>query len=237
MSQPGSPHTPPPRDAAAPPIVDLGFARLDIDRAARTGVPEVVLAEGKESGQVEAALAALVVRHGRALATRVAAELADTLRTRWPELRHNPAGRTVILGTPPAPQGEVLVVTAGTADLPVAEEACETLAFCGSRVTRLTDVGVSGLHRLLAALPALQSPRVILVVAGMDGALPAVVAGLTDRPVIGVPTPVGYGVAEGGRAALGTMLASCAAGLAVVNIGNGFGAAVLADRINRLGEA
>lgn len=198
-------------------------------------MPEVVLAEGKEPAQVLAALDTLYARHGRALATRVAPELADALLARWPDLRHNPAGRTARLGPDPRPVGEVLVVTAGTADLPVAEEACETLRFCGSRVARLTDVGVAGLHRLVAALPALRTPRAILVVAGMDGALPAVVAGLTDRPVIGVPAPAGYGVAAGGRAALTTMLASCAAGLAVVNVGNGFGAAILADRINRLG--
>lgn len=218
---------------AEPLIADLGFARLDLERAVRTGVPEVVLAEGKRDEQVLVAMETLRARHGLAFATRVRPELAAVLAARWPDVRLNPDGRTAMLGRPPDPVGEVLVITAGTADLPVAEEVVETLRFCGSGVARLTDVGVSGLHRLLAQLPVLSRARVILVVAGMDGALPAVVTGLTCRPVIGVPTPTGYGVAASGRAALNTMLASCAAGLAVVNIGNGFGAAVLADRINR----
>ncbi len=215
-------------------IADLGFARLDLGRQARTGTPEAVLAEGKTEAEVVAIAERLQRGEGRVLITRVWPSLAEALGRQCGECRHNPRAGTVVCGPLPEPSGEVLVVSAGTSDAPVAEEVTETLAFCGSAVRRLADVGVAGLHRLIGALPALGTPAAIVVVAGMDGALPAVVAGLTDRPVIGVPSPVGYGVAAGGRAALETMLASCAPGLAVVNVSNGFGAAVLAHRINRL---
>ncbi len=214
---------------------DLGFARPDTAREARTGVPEAVLAEGKRPEEVAAIARSLHAAHGRVLVTRVGARALAALRAWRPDLRSNARARTVIVDDRPHLPGigRVLLVTAGTADLAVAEEAAETAAFCGSAVTRLTDVGVAGLHRIVAALPALRSAEVVVVVAGMEGALPGVVAGLTDRPVIAVPSPVGYGVAAGGYAALMTMLANCSAGLAVVNIGNGFAAGVLAHRINR----
>ncbi len=213
----------------------LGFAHVDTAREARTGVAEAVLAEGKRPHEVVAIARALHAAHGRVLVTRVEPAALRALRAWRADLRGNALGRTVVVDDRPpvAGVGRVLVVTAGTADLPVAEEAAETAAFCGSAVARLTDVGVAGLHRIAAALPALRQAEVVVVVAGMEGALPGVVAGLTDRPVIAVPSPVGYGVAAGGYAALMTMLANCSAGLAVVNIGNGFGAGVLAHRINR----
>lgn len=216
-------------------VTDLGFARLDTAREARTGVPEAVLAENKRPDEVVAIARALHAAHGRVLVTRVRPRVLDALRAWRADLRSNARGRTVVVDDRSRQPGvgRILVVTAGTADLPVAEEAAETASFCGSAVARLTDVGVAGLHRIVAALPALHSAEVVVVVAGMDGALPGVVAGLTDRPVIAVPTAVGYGVAAGGYAALMTMLANCSAGLAVVNVGNGFGAGVLAHRINR----
>lgn len=215
------------------PVADLGFARLDTLREARTGVPEVVFGEGKAAADLLAIAQRLLAAHGRVLVTRVAPEAHDAL-ARWrPDLRWNERARTVVVSDRPVePFGSVLVVAAGTTDLPVAEEVAETLAFCGSAVRRLTDVGVAGLHRLLAALPLLRASEVVVAVAGMEGTLPGVISGLTDRPVIGVPTSVGYGVAAGGRAALRTMLASCSPGLAVVNIDNGFGGAILAHRIN-----
>ena len=216
------------------PFADLGFARLDTLREARTGVPEAVYGEGKTPEEIVAIARRLHAMHGRVLVTRAAAEAVVALREWRPDIRCNERSHTVVLDdrSRPALVGMVLVVAAGTTDLRVADEAAETAAFCGSAVRRLTDVGVAGLHRLLAALPALRVPEVIIAVAGMEGALPGVVAGLTDRPVIGVPTSVGYGVARDGQAALTSMLASCSPGLAVVNIDNGFGAGILAHRIN-----
>jgi NCAIR mutase (PurE)-related protein len=216
------------------PFADLGMARLDTLREARTGVPEVVFGEGKRPDQVLAIAQRLHRQHGRVLVTRASPAAVEALRAWRADARCHPAARTVVVDDRPERPavGRVAVVAAGTSDLPVAEEVAETAAFCGSAVVRVTDVGVAGLHRLLAALPELRSAEVVVVVAGMDGALPAVVTGLVDRPVIAVPTSVGYGVAAGGYAALATMLASCAPGLAVVNIDNGFGAGVLAHRIN-----
>jgi NCAIR mutase (PurE)-related protein len=220
------------------PFADLGFARLDTLREARTGVPEVVLAAAKTTEEVVACAERLLSVHGRAFVTRVRPETAEVLCARQPGAVWNPRARTVRLGEVPPPSGgRVLVLTAGTSDLPVALEAAETAAFCGSRVARQDDVGVAGLHRILAVLPALREADAVVVVAGMEGALPGVVAGLTDRPVVGVPTSVGYGVSAGGFAALATMLAACAPGLAVVNVDNGFGAGVLAHRIGRRAAA
>jgi NCAIR mutase (PurE)-related protein len=218
-------------------FVDLGFAKVDVDRERRTGLPEVVLAAGKEPEDAVAIAARLLERHGRVLLTRVPRRTLARLEAWRPGWRWNRWARTAWRderGDRPPAVGHVLVVTAGTSDRPVAEEVLETLAFCGSAASRLEDVGVAGLHRLLAHVDALRAARVVVVVAGMEGALPSVVTGLTDRPVVAVPTSRGYGVSRGGWAALGTMLASCAPGMAVVNVDNGFGAAVLAHRINAL---
>ncbi len=217
------------------PFADLGFARLDTLREVRTGVPEVVFGERKRPEDVVAIAHRLVEAHGRVLVTRTPDATAEALRTWRGDVRWVPSARVAVVDDridKTAPVGRIVVVAAGTTDLPVADEAAETAAFCGSAVERVTDVGVAGLHRLLAALPQLRSAEVIVAVAGMEGTMPGVIAGLVDRPVIAVPTSVGYGVASGGVAALHTMLASCASGMAVVNIDNGFGAGVMAHRIN-----
>jgi NCAIR mutase (PurE)-related protein len=229
----------PPEEAArrirAAGSLDMGFACLDLDRERRTGVPEVVFAASKRPAEAVAIAQRLHAAHGRVLLTRVGRRTLELLRAWRGDLHHNARGRIAWLDDHPERErvGSVLVVSAGTGDLPVAEEAAETALFCGSAVRRLHDVGVAGLHRLLAHVEALRTAEVVVVVAGMEGALPGVVAGLTDRPVVAVPTSVGYGVARGGQAALRTMLATCSPGVAVVNIDNGFGAAVLAHRINR----
>lgn len=209
-------------------------ARADTLRELRTGLPEVVFGGGKEPSEIVAIVERLYRAHGRVLVTRLSVEAESALREREMPLRVNRRARTATVGEVPAGRGDVLIVAAGTSDLPVAEEAIETSWFCGSTAETLVDVGVAGLHRLLASVPRLRRARVIVAVAGMEGTLPGVIAGLTDRPVIAVPTSVGYGVSAGGQAALRTMLTSCAPGLAVVNIDNGFGAAVLAHRINTM---
>ncbi|SFL84538.1 nickel pincer cofactor biosynthesis protein LarB [Geodermatophilus ruber] len=219
----------------APRTVDLGFARLDVDRAARTGTPEVVYAAGKTPDQTVACLAALLEADGGgfAWATRVDAPTAAAARARWPGAVVDEEARCVLVGTPPDPVGTVLVLTAGTSDGPVAAEVAATLAACGVGCRRVDDVGVAGVHRVLAVAPDLAAADAVVVVAGMDGALPSVVAGLTDRLVVAVPTSVGYGAAFDGLAALLTMLTACAPGVLVVNIDNGFGAGVAAARIVR----
>lgn len=225
----------------APETLDVGWARLDTDRARRTGDPEVVFGEGKTAEEIVEALVALRQAHpDRAvLATRVGSEHRDSVQQLLPAdiaaLVDDRAG-TVILGTPPTPRGRVAVLTAGSSDLPVAMEARNTLTAFGVDSTLITDVGVAGVHRVLAVREQFDTADAVIVVAGMDGALPSVVGGLTGRPVIAVPTSVGYGASFGGVAALLTMLNSCAAGVVVVNIGNGFGAAVHAARIARAGS-
>ena len=216
------------------PTESLPFATIDHHRALRQGYPEVVFAQGKTTDQVVAICARLAEHGDGFLATRADAATREALAGRFPSAAVNELGRTVRLpGEQPAPRGRgtVLIVTAGTADLPVAEEAAETGCALGNDIRRLTDVGVAGIHRILAQGDALSSAAVIIVVAGMDGALPSVVTGLVRTPVIAVPTSVGYGASFGGLAALLTMLNSCAAGVTVVNIDNGFGAAVAASRI------
>ena len=216
--------------------VPLGeFALLDVDRRRRTGVPEVVFGEGKTSDQIFALLAELRAHDPAtpALATRCPADVLDGAATRFPgEAVHaDHVAGTLAVGTLPPARGHVLVVTAGTTDLKVARECAATLAVLGVRADVLADVGVAGLGRLLSRLDDLRAAECVVVVAGMDGALPSVVAGLVSAPVIGVPTSVGYGVAAGGLAAAASMLASCSPGLAVVNIDNGFGAAAHAAKI------
>jgi NCAIR mutase (PurE)-related protein len=224
-------------------IADLGFARLDLDRSARTGTPEVVYAAGKTPEQTVACLAGLLDGDagpgGRAFAwaTRVDDATATAIRDRWPDAILDEEARVAFVGELPDPVGEVLVLTAGTSDGPVAAEVAATLAASGVGCRRVDDVGVAGVHRVLAVIPELARADVVVVVAGMDGALPSVVAGLTDRLVVAVPTSVGYGAAFEGLAPLLTMLTACAPGVLVVNIDNGFGAGVAAARIARTAAA
>ncbi len=218
------------------PFEDLAFARIDHHRAIRQGQPEVVFCEGKTLDQVVAICERLEAATGSFLGTRATEPMAAALRARFPRVEWSPIARTVHLAPadrPPSTAGPVLVVSAGTSDLPVAEEAAVVADAFGTRVERLVDVGVAGLHRLLAANDTLQRARVVIVVAGMEGALPSVVGGMVAVPVIAVPTSVGYGASFGGLAALLGMLNSCAAGVTVVNIDNGFGAAAAASRICR----
>ncbi|MFH0911204.1 MAG: nickel pincer cofactor biosynthesis protein LarB [Planctomycetota bacterium] len=213
---------------------DLGFARVDHGRAGRCGAPEVVFCERKTPEQIRRILQSLLEAHGYALATRLAPETAKRLRKDFPAAAHNAAARTLLVGEPPRPvEGvpPVLVISGGTSDMPVAEEACVSAAYAGCAVERLYDAGVAGIHRLFAAEEALSRAGAIVAVAGMEGALPSVVGGLVEAPVIAVPTSVGYGASFGGLAALLGMLNSCAAGVVVVNIDNGFGAGLAAARI------
>ncbi|MBI4343550.1 MAG: nickel pincer cofactor biosynthesis protein LarB [Candidatus Omnitrophica bacterium] len=217
------------------PFEDVGFARLDTHRRLRRGLPEVIFCDGKTPQQL-AQLTHRLARHGELiLLTRLAPELYETLRPRLPRLRYHPLARLAYAPASSRQQrrGLVLVVTGGTSDLPVAEEAAITLEQLGSRAARLFDVGVAGIHRLLSHWRLLQQARAIVVIAGMEGALPSVVAGLVRCPVIAVPTSVGYGASFQGVAPLLTMLNSCVPGIGVVNIDNGFGAAYLAHLINR----
>jgi NCAIR mutase (PurE)-related protein len=218
------------------PLEAIDVATIDHHRALRQGFPEVILAQGKTAAQVVDVAAHLARRGDGFLVTRAGDEVRAALSERFPAVIVNDVGRTVRLegNQPPARRaGPVLIVTAGTSDLPVAEEAAETAAALGDEVARLTDVGVAGIHRLLSRGGMLLQARVVIVVAGMDGALPSVVGGLVAAPVIAVPTSVGYGASLGGLAALLAMLNSCAAGVTVVNIDNGFGAAMAAARITR----
>jgi NCAIR mutase (PurE)-related protein len=218
------------------PYEDLGFASVDHHRALRQGFPEVIFCEGKTRTQVVSIARGLLKHAGTVLATRVDPDIARALRRLDRRAVYHEAARVVtIMKRPVRRSGDVLIVTAGTADIPVAEEARLTAEIMGSRVETLYDVGVAGIHRVLGRHSRLTAARVVIVVAGMDGVLPSVVGGLVDRPVIAVPTSRGYGASFGGLAALLTMLNSCAAGIGVMNIDNGFGAGVLAHRINLLG--
>jgi len=219
---------------SAEPTESLGFATIDHHRALRQGFPEVIYGAGKTPEQIVAIASRIAERGDGVFATRLSGDGAGALTSAFPAIECNAVARTAYLApdTPPeVAKGSLLVVTAGTSDLPVAEEAAVTARAMGCEVARLTDVGVAGIHRLLARRPMLDTARVIIVVAGMDGALSSVVGGLARVPVIAVPTSVGYGAAFGGIAPLLTMLNSCAAGVTVVNIDNGFGAAVAAARI------
>jgi NCAIR mutase (PurE)-related protein len=214
----------------------LPFASIDHLRPATQGHQEVILCQGKTPEQVVGIAERLHAAAGSFLATRAESPHRVALAARFPRAEHNELGRTVFLPADPEPQptgrGTILIVTAGTGDLPVAEEAAVTARALRNRVERLTDVGVAGIHRILTQTDALRRAAVVVVVAGMEGALPSVVGGLVPVPVIAVPTSVGYGAAFGGIAALLGMLNSCASGVTVVNIDNGFGAAAAASRIN-----
>ena len=225
------------RRLATLPFADLGFASVDHHRALRQGFPEVIFCEGKTQRQVVSIARELLAHGGPLLATRAGPEIGRALKRLDRRAVYHAEARTVtVQGPARARTGHVLIVTAGTADAAVAEEARVTADVMGSRVETLYDVGVAGLHRLLGRAERLRRTRVAVVAAGMDGVLPSVVGGLVDCPVIAVPTSRGYGASFGGLAALLTMLNSCAAGVGVMNIDNGFGAGVLAHRINVLGE-
>jgi len=222
------------RQLSLAPFETLDFATVDHHRALRQGYPEVIYGEGKNPEQVVAIAERLMAHAQVALVTRTDVATRQALRERFADAVVNDVARTVRIGTytPDVKRGTILIITAGTSDLPVAEEAAESAIAMGNSVARLNDVGVAGIHRLLSQGDALTRAGVVIVVAGMDGALPSVVGGLVACPVIAVPTSVGYGASLGGLAALFTMLNSCAAGVTVVNIDNGFGAAAAATRIN-----
>jgi NCAIR mutase (PurE)-related protein len=217
-------------------FVDLGFARVDTDRTRRCGFPEVIFGAGKEPGHV-AAIAREILKTERVLlVSRATPEQFAAVAAEFPQAQHHVRARCITIELEPLSKlaGTIGVICAGTSDLPVADEAAVTLEVFGNRVERINDVGVAGIHRLLAERERLEACRVLIVVAGMEGALPSAVAGLVSKPVIAVPTSVGYGASFGGVAALLGMLTSCGSGVTVVNIDNGFGAAYAAAQINRL---
>src|SRR6185437_1994693 len=218
------------------PFEDMGFAKLDHHRALRTGMPEVIFASGKSTAQVAAIFAHMAKAGGNVLATRVTREMVEAVRAAHPGAEHHETARAITLSQAPTPPGKgtVGVVCAGTSDLPVAEEAAVTARLMGNTVELIADVGVAGIHRLLARKQLLDSARVLIVCAGMEGALPTVIGGLVNAPVIAVPTSVGYGASLGGVAALLGMLNTCTPNVCVVNIDNGFGAACIASLINHL---
>ena len=220
----------------AAPVADLGFAQVDTHRALRKGFPEVIFGAGKTPSQVVKIATTLLAHGQRVLITRITTEHARALRKKFKHAIHHELARCVTIEKRPLPRraGRIAVICAGTSDLPVAEEAAVTAEIMGNRVERIVDVGVAGLHRILSQLTALQSANVLVVVAGMEGALPSVVAGLVSQPVIAVPTSIGYGASFGGVAALLGMLNSCGSGVTVVNIDNGFGAGYAASQINAL---
>ena len=218
---------------------DIGYARIDYQRALRNGFPEVIYCPGKRLEHLKGIVSDMLVKStGNIMGSRADQKAYEAIREAAPDAEYFEAARIVLVRRKPfgTSKKNILVVTAGTADVPVAEEAAITGEILGNRVDRLYDVGVAGIHRLLSKVEELQRANVIIVVAGMEGALPSVVGGLVDKPVIAVPTSVGYGANFGGLSALLGMLNSCASGLAVMNIDNGFGAACLANRINKLCE-
>jgi NCAIR mutase (PurE)-related protein len=219
------------------PYEDLGYARIDHHRSLRKGFPEVVFCQGKTTEQSVEIIKRLSEKNSRVLATRASREVYERVLEFLPDAKYNELARTIsVVKDRIDPIGHILVISAGTADLPVAEEAIETASIMGNRVERLYDVGVAGIHRLLGSIDRINEAKVLIVVAGMEGALPSVVAGLVDKPVIAVPTSTGYGASFKGLSALLTMLNSCVPGIAVVNIDNGFGAGYLASIINHIGE-
>jgi NCAIR mutase (PurE)-related protein len=218
------------------PFEDLGVARVDHHRHLRMGTPEVVFGEGKTAEQVVLIASRILEHHGRVLVTRVDSDKAFAVRASLPQLEYDKTSRILSAATLPAPPADiapVAIIAAGTSDLPVAEEAAQTLEFEGVLCHRVYDVGVAGLHRLVDSLPRLTDAPAIIVVAGMEGALPSVIGGLVPQPIVAVPTSIGYGAALSGFTALFSMLTSCASGVTVVNIDNGFGAAMAVLRLVR----
>ena len=218
------------------PYADLGYAKVDHHRALRSGHPETIYSPGKTIAQIVGIARRLLEKDANIMATRADRPVYEALKAVCDRVEYHEAARIVVMNRKPAPptRSTILVMCAGTSDIPVAEEAAVTAETMGNRVQRLTDVGVAGIHRLLSNREKIQAASVLVVVAGMDGALPSVTAGLTDKPVIAVPTSIGYGASFGGLAALLTMLNSCANGVTVVNIDNGYGAGYAASMINRL---
>lgn len=214
------------------PYENLKIARIDYHRELTTGIPEVIFAKDKSPADTVKIARDMFKKYGRFLITKASSEVYKRLRLR--EARFYERSGTIVAGVSPVKKGDILIITAGTSDIGIAEEAMVTAEFLGSRVETLYDVGIAGLHRVIEHMDRLKRARAIIVVAGMEGALPGIVASLTDKPVIGVPTSSGYGMSLGGVAALLGMLSSCVPGLAVMNIDNGFGAACLAHRINIL---
>ncbi|OGF55213.1 MAG: 1-(5-phosphoribosyl)-5-amino-4-imidazole-carboxylate carboxylase [Candidatus Fraserbacteria bacterium RBG_16_55_9] len=215
--------------------LDIGHSKLDIHRSLRQGIPEVIFCPGKTPNQVVEAVGKLQEHESLVIATRAEPEHVQAIQRHFPKAVYHKAARVVSLGEPRKTQGgQILVLTAGTSDLPVAEEAAVTAELLGNAVVKEFDVGAAGVHRLLDQTEELLNANVLIIVAGMDGVLPTLVAGLVDKPVIAVPTSRGYGASFQGLAALLTMLNSCVPGVAVVNIDNGFGAGVLASRINHM---
>lgn len=227
------------------PYEDIDFAKIDHHRGMRNGIPEVIFAQNKKAEDVVAIAHAMFKKSGRFLITKASDEMYRTLikaigngqeAIGSKKLRFYPESKIISYGETKNKKGHILIVSAGTSDIPVAEEAEVTASFLGSKTERLYDVGVAGIHRLLSHRKLMQKAKVIVVAAGMEGALPSVVGGLTDKPVIAVPTSVGYGASLGGFTALFAMLNSCVPGIAVVNIDNGFGAGCLAHKINMIGS-
>lgn len=218
------------------PFKDLGFAKIDNHREIRVGYPEVIYCAGKTVEQVKAIIEFMLTKNNNILGTRATEEMFEAVREISPEAQYNKLARTITIQKKSVkqPNTYIAVVTAGTSDIPVAEEAAVTAEILGNRVERVFDVGVAGIHRLFHSLDVIQGAKVIIVIAGMEGALASVLGGLVDKPVIAVPTSIGYGANFGGLAALLSMLNSCASGISVVNIDNGFGAGYLASMINKL---
>ncbi|WP_438432107.1 nickel pincer cofactor biosynthesis protein LarB [Gorillibacterium sp. sgz500922] len=218
------------------PFKDLGMALIDNHREVRTGAPEVVYGAGKTVGQVREIVGYMLTRDANILVTRATEDMYAAVRELCPEAVYNPLGRTISVRRrlPAETDSYIAIVAAGTSDLPVVEEAAETARMLGNRVEQITDVGVAGIHRLFARLDLIRGAKAVIVVAGMEGALASVLGGLVAKPVIAVPTSVGYGANFGGLAALLSMLNSCASGVSVVNIDNGYGAACCASMINHL---
>ncbi len=212
------------------PYEDIDFAKIDHHRGLRNGIPEVIFAQNKKTDEVVAIANAMLKKSGKFLITKASNEIYKALKLKKAKF-HETSG-VISYGETKNKKGHILIISAGTSDIPVAEEAEVTASFLGSRTERLYDVGVAGIHRLLSHRKLMQKTRVIVVVAGMEGALPSVVGGLTDKPLIAVPTSVGYGTSLNGLTALFAMLNSCVPGIAVVNIDNGFGAGCLAHKIN-----
>src|SRR5665648_58397 len=215
---------------------DMGFAHIDTDRLHRTGLPEMIFSSGKTTEQVKLIAERMYLKGIDILATRASEEIYDAVKSVVPDAVYNPLAKTIVYKHKEeiSGKGYIAVVSAGTSDLPVAEEAVETARFLNNQVEAIYDVGVAGIHRLFNKWEVIRNARVIIVVAGMEGALASVVGGLVDKPVIGVPTSIGYGANFQGLSALLSMLNSCAAGVSVVNIDNGFGAACQASLINKL---
>ncbi|NMF03802.1 nickel pincer cofactor biosynthesis protein LarB [Clostridium beijerinckii] len=218
------------------PFKDLGFAKIDNHREIRVGYPEVIYCEGKTVEQVRDIVKFMITKNNNILGTRANEEMYNAVKKICKEAEYNKLGRTITIrkNEQPITENYIAIVAAGTSDLPVVEEAFETASILGNRVEKITDVGVAGIHRLFSKLDVIRGAKVVIVIAGMEGALASVVGGLVDKPVIAVPTSVGYGANFGGIAALLSMLNSCASGVSVVNIDNGFGAAYNASIINKL---